>query len=510
MTPSKRLAINTLAQYVRTGANVLLVLIATRLIFRALGSNDYGIYSLVAGVVSMLTFFTNALTTTTQRFLSYNYGKGDIRLLAGYFTNSIVIHIGLGCVLALLMLGALPLLFDGFLNIPPESISVAKWVYRLLIVMLFISLVASPLRAVLLAHENIVYISVVDIVDGVLKLLIGVVLTLFMSNRLIWYAILMCCVTSFNLIAFSVFCFTKYPECRDIRMHYLDKIKIKELTAFAGWTIYGTLCLFGRVQGVAIVLNKFFNTVINAAYGIALQVNSALGAVSGALQTALAPQLIKAEGEDNRAKMLLLSQFGCKMSFILLSYVAFPMLFEMTGILKLWLGNPPANASFLCSLLILANLADQLTVGFNATMNAVGKIRNFLLTVNTLKFMTVFILAGLLWLKMELHWALLFYLWIEIIGCVLRVMFCKKYVGLNVMGYIRDVLLKLIIPVGILSSIYWIMHAWSFSVFSFIVKFIVGSLVYTVALYFFGLDRDEKSRIKSLFQKFRWNKPQNV
>ncbi len=503
MTPSKRLAINTLAQYVRTVANVLLVLVATRLIFRALGSNDYGIYSLVAGVVSMLTFFTNALTTTTQRFLSYNYGKGNIRLLAEYFTNSVIIHIGLGCILALIMLGALPLLFNGFLNIPAGSLSVAKDVYMLLIAMLFISLIASPLRAVLLAHENIVYISVVDIMDGVLKLLIGVVLTFFMADRLIWYAVLMCCVTSANLIAFSAFCFIKYRECREMRLSYLDKTKVKELTAFAGWTIYGTLCLFGRVQGVAIVLNKFFGTVINAAYGIALQVNAALGAVSGALQTALAPQLIKAEGENNRVKMLMLSEFGCKMSFILLSYVAFPLLFEMNGILKLWLGNPPANASFLCSLLIVANMADQLTVGFNTTMNAVGKIRNFLLTVNTLKFMTVFILAGLLWLKMNLYWALSFYLWIEIIGCVLRVMFCKKYVGLNVAGYVERVLLRLLIPVGVISAAYWMMSAWSFSILSFIIKFIVGSLVYTAALYFFGLDADEKSRIKTLFQKFR-------
>lgn len=499
MRASDRILVNTVAQYLRTGSNVLLALVSTRWVLQALGANDYGIYNLIAGVVSMLTFFTNALTSTTQRYLSYHDNKKNIIIQKGYFLNSVAIHLGFGLLFSCVLISIGPFLFDGFLNIQSSSIPTAKVVFYLVIAMLFIALMTSPYRAVLVSHENIVYLSVIDVLDGILKLLIAYILFFFESGRLVWYAVFIGGISIVNLLTIAIYAYLKYPETRVGSLRLLDKEKAKELTSFAGWTIYGTLCLFGRIQGLAIVLNKFFSTVINAAYGISLQVNAALGSISGALQTAIAPQLIKAEGANNRAHMLRLSEIGCKLSFILLAMFSIPILFNMQDVLAIWLGNVPEYSSFFCKILIIANLCDQLTVGFNSTMNAVGNIRNFLVVVNTIKFSTCLIIALLLWIGVELQYAFATYVLIEILGCVLRIWFCKHNAGLDVVHYVQNVILRLIIPTGIICLSAWAISCITFNLLFFIIECIILIIIYATSVFLLGLSADEKIIVRNIW-----------
>ena len=484
--------VNTVAQYIRTGANVILVLIATRLILRALGESDFGIYSLVAGVVSMMSYFTNALTTTTQRYLSYNQGSDNIEIRRSYFLNSVAIHILLGIAFIIILLLCIPLLFNGFLNIAYNRLPDAIIVYCSMIAMLFIALLSSPFRAVLISHENIVYISIIDVLDGVLKMTIGLILLSFNGNRLVFYAFLMIVVSVINILCYGIYCVSKYDDCKKLKFRMLDKCRSKELTSFASWTIYGTLCLFGRVQGIALVLNKFFSTVVNASYGISLQVNAALGTISGALQTALAPQLIQAEGNHNRPLMLRLSEIGCKMSFILLSLVAFPILFNISHILTLWLGEIPEYCGLFCTVLIISNLFDQLTVGFNSTMNAVGRIRNFMIVVNTIKLSTVLIMALLLYIGLNIYIAFYSYVFIEVLGCILRIYFCKKNAGLNVYQYCKNVLLRLIVPTLFIIVAYWLGTYTSFNAILFTAEVVLISTSFLFLTFKMGLCNDER------------------
>lgn len=501
MKNTTKILFNTFAQYIRTVVNVILSLYATRLILEALGSNQYGIYTLVGGIVSMLSFFTNALTTTTQRYLSYNQNKGDINLLKSYFFNSLLIHACFGGVLLLLLAIVQPFLFSGFLNIDSQLVYAAKWVFFSIAIMLFTAMMTSPYRAILISRENIFYISIVDIIDGILKLMIGYALFVFHENRLIWYAILMMCVAFFNLLAIGTYSMVRFKESRGFKLSYISDKKIKELTGFAGWTIYGTLCLFGRVQGVAIVLNKFFSTVANAAYGIALQINSALNAISGALQTAIAPQLIKAEGGNNRKRMLMLSQTGCKVSFVLMSIVGFPIIFNINFVLDLWLGKAPEYCAFFCVVLVISNLIDQLTVGFNSSMNAVGSIKTYNLIINTIKLTTVLILALLLFYGVELHFAFLSYVVIELIGSILRIIICKKATGLNLNLYIKDVLIKLFIPTIYICGSYLLLKSIEINIWRIIVFSVLITSIYLLVVYKIGLSNDEKSIIKSIVKR---------
>jgi len=498
---STTILVNTLAQYIRTGANVVLSLYATRLILEALGSNQYGIYTLVGGIVSMISFFTNALTTTTQRYLSYNTSKQNIEILKSYFFNSLIIHVFFGTILLGVLLIVQPLLFSGFLNIDPQFINAAKDVFLAVVFMLFIAMLTSPYRAILISRENIVYLSFVDVCDGILKLIIGFSLFYFEENRLIWYAILMTSVSIFNLLSLSLYSIIRFPESRAFKIYYISRIKIKELTFFAGWTIYGTLCLFGRVQGVAIVLNKFFSTTVNAAYGISLQINSALGAISSALQTAIAPQLIKSEGASNRDKMLMLSETGCKISFILLSIVGFPIIFNIDYVLVLWLGKVPEYSSFFCIILILSNLVDQLTIGFISSMNAIGKIKSYNLIINTLKLSTTFILAILLYLGIPLKIAFFSYVIIEAIGSAIRLILCHNATGLKIGSYISRVLCRLFIPTLVIIFANWTIGIFTTVLWSKILFVFAATTLYLGVIYWIGLNTSEKAIINSLLKR---------
>ena len=184
MKPSHRVLVNTIAQNVRTIINIVFSFYTIRVILEALGHEDYGIYNLIAGVVAMLAFITNALITTTQRFLSYNQGKNDISEIKRIFVTSLIIHIIISLILVVVLLVFTNLLFDTVLDIPSEKIKSAVYLYYTTIIMLCFSFISAPFRALLISHENIIYVSFVDLVDVTLKVFVALILTFVQSGKL--------------------------------------------------------------------------------------------------------------------------------------------------------------------------------------------------------------------------------------------------------------------------------------------------------------------------------------
>ena len=318
MKASNRIIVNTLAQYGRTIVNMVLSLYSSRLVLEYLGIDDYGIYVLVAGVVSMLSFLTNSLVSSTQRFLSVNRGVGSVEKLKEIFSNSLAIHLLIGLVITILLLCLTPLLFDGFLNIPENKVGVSKILYLQVVCMVYISFIASPFRALLVAHENIVYTSLVDVIDGLLKVILVLMLPLF-ADKLLAYGWIMFSIRLFNLLAFALFCFPKYEECILPRFKDFNISYLKELSSFTGWIMYSSGVIAIRTQGVAIMLNKFFGAAINAAYGIGSQISGMISFVSSSFNTAIAPQLMASAGAGNKERMWLLAEIESKFSFLFLA-----------------------------------------------------------------------------------------------------------------------------------------------------------------------------------------------
>ena len=389
MDNSSRVMVNTAAQYGRTVINLCLSLVSARLILGALGVSDYGIYTLIAGIISLLSFVINALVVTTQRFLSFYSGKGDQGKVREMFANSLFIHI----LMALLFGTVFELLgntlFDGFFNISPDRIDAAETVYHIVTVNVMLSFVTAPFRALLIAHENIVFISAVDVLDAVMRLVIAILITHCESDRLVVYALFLCGISLMNFLVYAFYDLRKYDECVIPRRSMINAETIREMGGFAGWTIYSIFCITGRTQGVAVIINKFFSVAVNAAYGVGMQVNAAIAFLSQSVVNAINPQIMKAEGAGDRRRMIRLSEIESKLCFMLLSMFLIPCIFEMPALLNIWLGKVPEYSVYFCRGLLLASVVDQLTIGLGAANQAIGKIRAYSLTVNTIKFLTI-------------------------------------------------------------------------------------------------------------------------
>lgn len=497
MEPAKRIIVNTLAQYSKAVINIGLSLYSTRLILLALDISDFGIYSVIAGVVAMLGFITNSLVITTQRFISFYHGRGDHAYVSKIFNNSLLLHVVFGLIIAAILVILKGWLFGDVLNIPPTRIETAGKVYFITIAILFVTISTAPFKALFIARENIVYISVVEVCDGIIKLLFAIALTYVSADRLLVYAMMMCCIQILNFLAFAIYGRMRFEECSlTIHRHDISRDILSKLMGFAGWTIYSMGTLTARNQGTAIIINHFVGTIANAAYGVAAQVNAAIFFVSSSIINAMNPQIMKAEGEGNRQRVLKLAGQESKYSTILLALAAIPILVELPNILSVWLKEVPENTAMFCTFTLITCLVDQMTIGLNAVNRAQGKIGLYTLVMFTPKLLCLPI--GW-WLLQKGHslasimWAILI---VEAITAIARLPYLKFSAGLDIAGFLHQSILPVVPVSGALAAFSWgctqVMHF----PFRFLVTIALSVLFGVVVVWRFTLNIDERHFIK--------------
>lgn len=438
MKPSERLILNTIAQYARTVINMILSLYTVRVVLSTLGQDDYGIYTLIAGVVSMLAFITNSLVTSTQRFISYNQGKQDLERIKTIFSNSLIIHIVIGLGLVVILESCAPLLFNGFLNIASERESAAIFVFQIVVVILFTTFITAPFKSLLISRENIVYISIIEVLDGIIKVGFVFMLTRVTFDKLEFYSLSMLAVQLFAFSALAVYCLKKYEECIIPSYKRMNKEDVKEFLSFTGWTVYGTACSVGQRQGIAIVLNRIMGTAVNAAYGIGYQLAGYASFLSSSIVNAIRPQIIKAEGEGNRERALRLSNITSKIVFLLMSMVFIPCMYEIDTILKLWLGRVPEYAGLFCIMAMATILADSISIGLTHINNAIGNIKVYSLVMCTPKLLALPIAWWMLRYGLPLVWVATECILIELIMAFVRIQFIQKQAGLDIKDFLLN------------------------------------------------------------------------
>lgn len=503
MRSSSRIFVNTLAQYIRTIINMVLSLYSSRLVLNILGVEDYGIYALVAGVVSMLSFITNSLVSSTQRYLSVAQGIGNLSRLKEIFSNSLYLHIIIGLSITIILELLTPAIFNGFLNIPSNRIGVAKLLYQFVVLMVYISFIAAPYKALLVSRENIIYTSFVDVLDGILKVMLVLLLPYATFDKLLAYGCIMLLIQVLNLLAYSVFAHSRYEEAVIPRFKRINYSYIKELLSFTGWMVYSTVCITAKTQGLAVVLNKALDTVANAAYGIGIQISSMLSFVSSSLNNAIAPQLMSAEGSQNRSHMYFLAEVGSKFSFLLLAMIGIPTLFEMPTLLKVWLGdNVPSNTILWSSTFIIAQVIDMLSTGLGLANKAIGNVARYTIFTTTPKLLVLPI--GWLLLKFDCPlWTvcgtLLFF---ETLCMFVRIWLFRGQDGFDMGKYIYTVIIKSMIPVLVSFILCKYLHSVVSIEYRLFVTYIVSMLLFATTTYFFVLSAKEKEILTTMLNKF--------
>lgn len=501
MKSANRVAFNTAILYGRMLITMGISLFSTRIILNALGSTDFGIFNLIAGIITMLSFLNSAMSTSTQRFLSFFQGQDNIKKQKSVFTNSLVLHITIGLILvfALEIIGLF--LFDGFLNIPDNRIYASKIIYHFMSLTVFFTVISVPFTGTLVAHENMIWVAIVAIVETFLKLGIALSLLIISNDKLIVFGFLTACVSIVSCILYASFCIKKYDECTLDRLFVVDKSLLKELSSFAGWNLFGSLCGIGRNQGTAVILNIFFGAVVNAAYGIANQVSNQLMFFSSTMLRALNPQIMKSEGNGDRERMLRLSMTASKFGFFLLAILAIPCIFEMEQILKFWLNNIPEHTVLFCQLFLVATLINQLTIGLQSAIQATGNIKYYQVIVGSILLLNLPVVYITLSMGQPPEIAIAVFSLIELIACCFRLFFLKKIAGLSIKDYISTVFIKEVIPVTLSIIVCFFLVIYLENEYRFLFTLFSSMTIFTLGVYFGGLEVKEKKYINGLVIK---------
>jgi O-antigen/teichoic acid export membrane protein len=436
MQPANRVVVNTGFLYGKMFITILISLYSTRLILNALGATDYGVFNLVGGVVSMLTFLNSAMANATQRYMSYSLGEGNKEKLVSIFSSSVVLHLVIGIIIVFILEFAGLFLFDGLLKIPAERLGSAKIVYHFMVVSTFFAINAVPYDAAINSHEDFLFDAITGIFESVLKLGIAISLLFAPFDKLILYGLLIALLTILVRIIKSVYCFRKYDECRTRIRSGINVPLTKEMLAFAGWNLFGSFCTIARNQGLAVILNHFFGIIINAAYAIANQVNSNLLLFSVNMLKSINPQITKSEGGGDRQRTLRLTTLAVKLSFFLLAFFAIPVLLEMPFLLKIWLKTVPENTIIFCQLMIILTLILLMTAGLNVLIQAVGRIKMSQTVTGSLLIMNVPLSWGLIKFGFPAYSVLVGSIFLEIIAGGSRIWFSKILGGLNVKEFL--------------------------------------------------------------------------
>lgn len=503
MQVANRVILNTGALYGRMLITVFISLYATRLVLNLLGAADYGLFNLISGVIAMLSFLNMAMTISTQRYMSFHLGTKDAHKLKVVFNSSVLLHFILGLALVVLFEVAGSYLFDHVLNYPPSRTTAAKLIFQFMVVSAFFTIISVPYDATLIAQENMVMVAILGIVESVGKLLIALCLPYLPYDRLIVYGGLMALLTVLLLVFKQVYCAVKYEESRIRIRQYFDPPLLKEMFAYAGWNMFGAGSFVARNQGIALLLNVFFGTIVNAAYGIANQVNAQLSYFSVTMLRALNPQIIKSEGSGDRPRMLRLAMIASKFSFYLLSFFAIPMMIEMPFVLQCWLKQVPAFTVMMCRLIIVATLINQLSSGIQVAVQSVGKIKRYQVVVSTMVLFNLPIAWLLLKMGYPAATVLISAIGIEVVSGIYRMIAAKNITGLSPAVFTRQVIVKAMVPVLLSAGLACIPQ---FLLEEGFIRLGITTLVSVVGMIawirLLGLTTDETAKLEQLFNRF--------
>ncbi len=370
---NKRIARNTLMLYMRQILIMLVSLYTVRVVLNVLGAEDYGIYNVVAGVVTMFSFLAGSMAVASQRYFSFDLGKGRHEQLAKTFSLTLIIYIGMAAVI-LLAAETLGLWFVNYkLVLPLDRVVAAKWVYQFAILSFICNVLVSPYMALIIAYEEMDIYAYISILEAGLKLGIVHLLSVGHVDRLQLYGILMFAVTFVTTSVYKMICRKKYPECR-FRFYWNHHL-FREMTSYIGWSMFGASVGIFKNQLINILLNQFFNPVVNAARSIAYQVNTAVNSFAQNFSTATRPQIIKDYAAGANNEMLSLLYWASKGTFFLMYIFSLPLLLEMPYVLRLWLKEPPDYTILFTRLALIDALIDSISYPLMTAAQATGKIK---------------------------------------------------------------------------------------------------------------------------------------
>jgi O-antigen/teichoic acid export membrane protein len=383
----RKIAKNTLLLYIRMFFLMLVGLYTSRVVLNALGETDYGVYSVVGGVVAMFTMISGALNSAISRFIAFELGKGDQTRLNKVYCTSVNIQLLLALIVVLLAEPIGLWFIENKMTIDPSRISAAIWVLHFSLLAFVVNLMSVPQMASITAHEKMSAYAYVGILDGLLRLGVAFLILDSPIDRLVYYAALMAVVVVIVRITYGVYCRVKFQECR-YRLVF-DGSLTREMFSFAGWNFIGVTSGVLRDHGGNILVNLFSGPVVNAARGVAVQLNGAVQSFVTNFMTAVNPQITKSYASGDKEYVFSLIGKSSRMAFYLLLLMAIPIIFNAELLLHIWLKDVPEHAVLFVQLFLMFALSEALSLPLITAMLATGKIRNYQLAVGGVQLLNI-------------------------------------------------------------------------------------------------------------------------
>ena len=494
VTDNRRVARNTMFLYIRMILILLVTLYTSRVVLDVLGVSDYGVYNIVGGVVTMFAFLNNSMASATQRFLTFELGRGDPARLRNVFSAAMHIHLFIGLLVVVMAETAGLWLLNEKLVIEPDRMAAARWVYQFSVATFFVNVIQVPYNAVIVAHEKMDIFAYVSVAEALAKLSMVFLLKVLPFDKLILYGFLMLLIQVAVRIFYQLWCRRRYQECRSVKSG--DKSLYREMAGFAGWNVFGSLAWVMKDQGINIILNLFFGTAVNAARGVALQVSNSVNAFVSNFQMAFNPQITKNYAQGEVREMERLALRGLKFSFVLLYFLALPLLLNVDFVLDVWLKEVPEHSSsFIVLIMADALVCSLFGSPLMTSLAATGRIRNYQVAVSLIILLSIPVAYVLLRSGMEPETVYYVTIVFSAVSGFARFFFARRQIGFSVRRFISSVLLRvagmlavsLPLPLYLRLCVLTVDSWWTFLVLCSVSVVCTGISAWTVAL-----DRTER------------------
>ena len=493
---NKRIAKNTLLLYLRTLLLMLISLYTSRVLLDVLGVDDYGIYNVVGGVVAMFSMISGSLSASISRFLTFELGRGDMERMRMVFSTSVNIQVVIAMIVVVLGEIVGGWFVCTYMNIPAERLDAAMWVLHCSLAMFCINLVSLPYNACIVAHEHMDAFAYVSILEALLKLSVCYLIVVSPFDKLKTYALLLAVVALIIRFVYGAYCKKHFAESK---YKFVGRSSVyREMAGFAGWSFLTNACYLFNTQGVNILINLFFGVALNAARGIANQVDGIIMQFVNNFTMAINPQITKTYAAGQRQEMFKLVCRGAKFSYFLLLLIALPMIIETEIVLSLWLKDVPEYTVVFLRLTIVGSMFNMLgNTGYTACM-ATGNLRHYALVVSSVGILVF----PLTWIAFEcgLPAQSAYVAFIIVYGMVLfvRLRIMKGLVGFPPKMFVAEVIYKVLMVTVVAAALPSLLaHFMPESVLRLVVMLVVCTLLSCVSIYFMGLSQNERKSVSA-------------
>lgn len=495
---NKKIAKNTLYMYLRMLVTMVVSLYTTRIVFHALGVDNYGIYNVVGSIIVFFSFINTGLTTATRRYITAELAEGTPESQQNMFNLSVWAHILISVIILVLAETVGLWAVNSLLNIPEDRMFAANVVYQLSVFSAILNVMLSPFTAAITAHERMSIYAYLSIMDVVLKLAVAYIVMITPGDKLIIYAICIFFVGFINVIINRLYCYRHFPMCKYKRPH--NRALLKEMFGYMGWSLGGQGMVVLSNQGVTMLINIFFTVAANAAMGVSNQITHIVQGFASNFQVAFHPQIIKLYVSKNFSELNKLINRCSRVSSYLVLIFLIPICFQVSNFLALWLGDYPQYSVEFCVLTLLAVYVDATSAPLWMMLSADKNIKKYQIVISIIYSLTFFGAWIALKAGFPPYSVIIVRVLVLMIGVLARLFLLKEKVDtFSIVNWIKDVPLRSLVVVSIpILSCFAIKHIQiDNSVLELIGKSGLAFVITCASVFVIGLDKNERKMILS-------------